>query len=75
LQRRTFYFTQKVPIPSYLIALAAGQLESREISPRTRVWSEPSVVDSAAYEFAETARFLDAGGRRMVALSSAWALD
>ncbi|KIZ02668.1 leukotriene-A4 hydrolase [Monoraphidium neglectum] len=60
-ERRTFYFTQKVPIPSYLIALAAGQLESREISPRTRVWSEPSVVDSAAYEFAETARFLDAG--------------
>jgi hypothetical protein len=28
---------------------------------RSCVWSEPSVVDAAAYEFAETAKFLDTG--------------
>lgn len=28
---------------------------------RSCVWSEPSVVESAAYEFAETAKFLDTG--------------
>jgi len=28
---------------------------------RSRVWSEPSVIDAAAYEFAETAKFLEAG--------------
>ncbi|KAF8069679.1 lkhA [Scenedesmus sp. PABB004] len=55
-----FFFSQAVPIPSYLIALAVGELESRELSDRSRVWSEPSVVDAAAYEFAETAKFLDA---------------
>jgi aminopeptidase N len=29
-----FYFLQKVPVPSYLIALAVGELESRELSDR-----------------------------------------
>ncbi|CAD7703430.1 unnamed protein product [Ostreobium quekettii] len=58
---QTFYFEQKIPIPPYLLALVVGELESRELSPRTRVWSEPSVVDSAAHEFAETPQFLDAG--------------
>ena len=57
-----FYFSQQVPVPSYLLALAAGDLASRDLSPRSRVWSEPSVVDAAAHEFAETAKFLEAGG-------------
>eukprot|EP00878_Enallax_costatus_P024387 GHUV01026023.1.p1 GENE.GHUV01026023.1~~GHUV01026023.1.p1 ORF type:complete len:510 (+),score=124.28 GHUV01026023.1:209-1738(+) len=55
------YFLQKVPIPSYLIALAVGELESRQLSDRSCVWSEPSVVDAAAYEFADTAKYLEAG--------------
>lgn len=38
-----------------------GNLESRELGPISRVWSEPGVVDAAAYEFAETAKFLEAG--------------
>lgn len=58
---RRFAFQQKVPIPPYLLALAVGELESRELSSRSRVWSEPSMVEAGAYEFAETAKFLDAG--------------
>lgn len=38
-------------IPPYLIALAVGDLASRELGPRSRVWAEPSVVDAAAWEF------------------------
>ena len=53
-----FYFTQKVPVSAYLIALAAGNLASRDISDRCRVWSEPEVVDAAAFEFSETEEFL-----------------
>jgi len=45
---------QPVATSTYLVALAAGQLESRDLSPRVRVWSEPSVVDRAAYDFSET---------------------
>jgi hypothetical protein len=47
-------------IPPYLIALAVGELESRELSERTRVWAEPSVVEGAAWEFAETEAMLAA---------------
>jgi len=54
----TYSFIQKVPISAYLIALAAGNLESRDIGPRTRVWAEPSVVELAAYEFADTEMFV-----------------
>ncbi|XP_075216534.1 leukotriene A-4 hydrolase [Lycorma delicatula] len=51
-------FHQDVPMPSYLIAIAVGNLESRELGPRSCVWSEPEYVDSAAYEFAETETML-----------------
>eukprot|EP00877_Chromochloris_zofingiensis_P004503 jgi/Chrzof1/14053/Cz08g22210.t1 len=58
---KVFHFEQKVPIPSYLLALAVGELECRELSPRSKVWSEPAMVEAGAYEFAETAKFLEAG--------------
>ena len=56
-----FFFRQPVPIPSYLFALAVGELASRDLGPRCRVWAEPCVVDAAAMEFAETEKFLKAG--------------
>jgi len=40
------------PIPPYLFAFAVGDLASRELGPRSRVWAEPSVVERAAHEFA-----------------------
>ncbi|KAL6763643.1 peptidase family M1-domain-containing protein [Haematococcus lacustris] len=58
---KVFHFTQKVPIPPYLLALVVGELASRELGPRSRVWSEPSQVEAGAYEFADTASFLEAG--------------
>ena len=39
------------PIPPYLLALAVGELVSRDLSGRSRVWAEPSIVDRAAWEF------------------------
>lgn len=50
---RTFLFDMPQPVPAYLIALAVGELESRELSPRSRVWAEPATVDAAAWEFGE----------------------
>lgn len=41
------------PIPPYLLALAVGELESRELGPRSRVWAEPVVVEAAAREFVQ----------------------
>ena len=53
-----YSFKQDVPLPAYLIALAAGDLECRDIGPRTRVWSEPCMVELGAFEFSDTERFL-----------------
>ncbi len=51
--RRTFTFRMPQPIPPYLLALAVGELEARELSPRARVWAEPASVAAAAWEFAQ----------------------
>ena len=50
--RRTMLFEMPQPIPSYLIALAVGDLVSQDLSPRARVWAEPGTVEAAAWEFA-----------------------
>lgn len=47
----TYHFNQKTTIPSYLIAIAVGNLVGREIGPRSTVWCEPEMVEQAAWEF------------------------
>ena len=54
---RTFGFEQKCAIPSYLLALAVGELEARSVGPRSQVWSEPSMVAAAEHEFATRSAF------------------
>ncbi|KAH8875764.1 Leukotriene A-4 hydrolase [Schistosoma japonicum] len=54
----TYKFKQSVPIPSYLIAVACGDLACKKIGPRSCVWAEPSIVDKAAYEFGETEQMI-----------------
>lgn len=53
-----FRFTQPKPIPSYLLAIAAGELAVRETGPRSAVYAEPSVVDKAAREFEDTEKMI-----------------
>lgn len=56
----THRFEMPQPIPPYLFAFAVGDLASRELSPRCRVWAEPAMVDAAAYEFADVEAMLGA---------------
>ncbi|XP_060075703.1 leukotriene A-4 hydrolase-like [Ylistrum balloti] len=51
-------FVQKVPIASYLIAIVSGDIESRDIGPRSKVWSEKEMVEQAAFEFDQTENML-----------------
>lgn len=49
----SFHFRMPQPIPSYLLALAVGDLEFQSIGPRTGVWAEPAVLAAAAWEFGD----------------------
>jgi leukotriene-A4 hydrolase len=56
-------FVMNQPIPSYLIALAVGDVAFQPTGPRTGVWAEPSVVARASAEFSDMERMLDAAER------------
>ncbi|GLB36698.1 putative leukotriene A4 hydrolase, C-terminal [Lyophyllum shimeji] len=63
----TYVYRQPVPIPSYLIAIAAGNVVYRGFPQyedkqwTSGIWAEPELIDSAYWEFSEdTARFLAA---------------
>ena len=58
-----YRFSMPQPIPSYLLALAVGDLEFRPLGPRSGVYSEPSVVAAAAYEFADVEAMIAAAER------------
>lgn len=55
-----YTFKQDKAIPSYLMAIAVGDLAFQSIDNRTGVYAEPSVVDKAAYEFAELGNMVNA---------------
>lgn len=55
-----YRFRMPQVIPSYLIALAVGDLEFRYLSTRSGIWAEPAVVDKAAKEFEDTERMIQA---------------
>ena len=53
-----YQFEMRQPIPPYLLALAVGDLEFAPIGERTGIYAEPSVVESAVYEFADMEKML-----------------
>lgn len=65
-QTRKFLFEQTVPVQSYLIAIAIGNLVSKTLSSISKVWSEPEEIDKAAYEFEQVCKNIS---------GEAWVLD
>jgi aminopeptidase N len=55
-----YRFEMHEAIPSYLIAIAVGDIKFRAISARTGVYAEPGVIDAAAAEFADLERMVAA---------------
>ncbi|MCZ6508842.1 MAG: M1 family aminopeptidase/hydrolase, partial [Acidobacteria bacterium] len=55
-----FDFEMLQPIPSYLIAIAVGDIAFKSMGPRSGVYAEPSIVEKAAWEFADTEAMIDA---------------
>ncbi len=54
-----YSFEMPQPIPSYLLALAVGNLNFRSLGPRTGVYAEPSLVDAAAAEFSDLEEMME----------------
>ncbi|TDF38574.1 M1 family peptidase [Alteromonadaceae bacterium M269] len=53
-----YEFNMPQPIPSYLIALAVGDLEFKPMGERTGVYAEPSLLEASAKEFEDTESML-----------------
>ena len=53
-----YEFKMEQPIPSYLLALAVGDLEFTQLAPGVGVYAEPSVIKKAAWELEDTPRMV-----------------
>lgn len=53
-----FRFRQKIPISSYLLALAVGHLVYRDLTPSNRIWSEPEMIEASVREFEDIPKLI-----------------
>ncbi|MBI2475269.1 M1 family metallopeptidase [Candidatus Uhrbacteria bacterium] len=51
------------PIPAYLVSLAVGDLEERDITDRCRVYAEKEMVEAAKAEFKDIGKIMEAAER------------
>ncbi|MEZ5428925.1 MAG: M1 family metallopeptidase [Pyrinomonadaceae bacterium] len=54
-----YAFKMTHPIPPYLIAVAVGDLEFRPLGKRTGIYTEPEMIEKAAYELADTEKMVE----------------
>jgi leukotriene-A4 hydrolase len=59
-RQRAFRFRLDKPVAPYLIAIAIGDIVFKAVGPRSGVYAEPSVVDKAAWEFADLEKMIEA---------------
>jgi leukotriene-A4 hydrolase len=55
-----YRFKMTRAIPSYLIAIAVGDLQFRSLGKRTGVYSEPAMIEKSAFELADTEKMVEA---------------
>jgi leukotriene-A4 hydrolase len=59
-QQGVYQFRMPQPVPSYLLAIAVGDLDFRPYDTRTGVYAEPQVIDAAAREFSDLPKIMSA---------------
>ncbi|CAN5465340.1 M1 family metallopeptidase [soil metagenome] len=55
-----YNFKMPYPIPSYLIAIAVGDLKFQSLGNRTGVYTEPLMLAKSAFELADTEKMVEA---------------
>ena len=58
-KKKINHFEQNIPIPSYLVAFVAGELEFAKISKRCGVWTEKGLASIAAKEFIDAEKYIE----------------
>lgn len=53
-----YHFEMAQPVPSYLLALAVGDITYKPISNRSGIYAEPSLIDTATWEFADLEKMI-----------------
>jgi len=53
-----YEYVQNIPVPTYLIAVACGELEYGKLSERCGVWTEVGLREKAVWEFQNTEDYL-----------------
>jgi aminopeptidase N len=53
-------FKMTQPIPSYLLAIAIGEIDVRNVGPRSAVYAEPQRIEAAANELVDTEKMIAA---------------
>ena len=56
---KTFYYKQEIPVPNYLIALAAGNIVERNITDNISVYSEPEFIQKVYDELEDLPKILN----------------
>ncbi len=53
-----YHFEMDQPIPSYLLALAVGDIEFQPLGENCGVYAEPQIIEKAVYEFVDTPKMI-----------------
>lgn len=56
----SYSYEMSQPIPSYLLALAVGELEYAQLGEQSGVYAEPHMIDAVASEFRDIPKMMDA---------------
>lgn len=54
-----YHFNMPQPIPSYLLAIAVGNIYFAPIGERTGIYTEPEMLDASTFEFSTTQQMLE----------------
>ncbi len=61
-----FEYHQPIPIPTYLIAIAAGDIHEAKVSERCRIFGEKEYVEKGRKEFEDVEEFLQAVKKMLI---------
>ncbi|ODM88343.1 Leukotriene A-4 hydrolase, partial [Orchesella cincta] len=57
--KRVYKFEQKIPIPSYLMCIAVGDLQSKKIGSHSTIYAEQEIIEKAVADFSDVEQLIE----------------